>query len=367
MPPKKPNGTPNPEGRRVTVRDIAKEVGLHFTTVAEALRGSSRIKESTRERVFEAADRLGYRPDPVLSALSAYRSSQLRSSFQGVMAWINGFPERDLFTSEKSFYADCYSGSLERATSLGYNLEMFWVGGSQMTGKRISQILQSRNIVGVIVGPMPAMLDEFHLEWEHFNSVRIGYSLKDSRITTVISDQYQNTRGIVEKLLKDGFRRIGFACPRYLDSRVSNKFSGGYLSMIYNHFNEPPVPLYLDREPDGDPPKFLKWYNKYKPEVIVAGGRSIYYKMLADAGIRVPEEVQFVALHAEYLSSPVAGISQNGKVVGATAVDHLISMIQGFKIGLESFPKTTMIPGRWVDGGSYDPALLKQKADSILQ
>lgn len=358
-PKKKPNGTPGQEGRRVTVRDIATEVGLHFTTVAEALRGSSRIKESTRKRVFEAAERLGYRPDPVLSALSAYRSSQLRSSFQGVLAWINGFPSKDVFTAEKSFYADCFSGAMERSASLGYNLEMFWVGGSQMTGKRISQILQSRNIIGVIVGPMPAMMDRFHLEWEHFNSVRIGYSLKDSRITTVISDQYQNTRWMVERLLDDGFRKIGFACPRYTDSRVSNKFSGGFLSMMYNHFSKPPVPLFLDKEPDGDVEEFLKWYNKHKPQVIVAGGRSIYYKMLVGAGVKVPQDVQFVALHAEYLRSPVAGISQNGTVVGATAVDHLISMIQGFKIGLESFPKTTMIPGSWVGGESYDPQLLK--------
>jgi hypothetical protein len=64
-------------------------------------------------------------------------------------------------------------------------------------------------------------------------------------------------------------------------------------------------------------------------------------------------------LHAENLRSPVAGISQNGHAVGATAVDHLTSMIQGFKIGLETFPKTTMIQGRWIDHESYNPKLLK--------
>ena len=102
----------------------------------------------------------------------------------------------------------------------------------------------------------------------------------------------------------------------------------------------------------------MKWFRKYKPEVIMAAGRSIYYKMLIEHAVKVPEEVQFVALHAEYLRSPVAGISQNGLVVGGVAVDHLVSMIQGFQIGLEPFSKSTMVLGRWVDAASYDPTFL---------
>jgi DNA-binding LacI/PurR family transcriptional regulator len=347
-------------GRRITVRDIAQEVGFHFTTVSEALRGSPRIKESTRAKVVEAAERMGYRPDPVLSALSAYRSSQLRSSFQGVLAWINGIHPNKTFINDKTFYNDCYQGALNRSKSLGYKLELFWVGDQKMTGKRISQILKNRNIVGVIVGPMPKMLDHFYLEWENFTSVRIGYSVKDTRLTNVISDQFQNTRRAMEKVYDDGFRRIGFACPEFLDSRVSNKFSGGYLSLAYHYFGKPPVPLFIDKEPEGDSAAFLKWYERYKPEVILAGGRSLYYKILVEAGVKIPRDVQFVSMHAEYLKSPIAGISQNGDIVGASSVDHLVSMIQGFKIGLETFPMTTMVPGRWIDGKSYDPAILKR-------
>ena len=363
MPPKR-NSTPEPANqRRITVRDIAEEVGLHFTTVAEALRGSSRIKEATRLRVEEAAQRLGYRPDPILSALSAYRSSNMRRSFQGVLVWINGFPEKDFFIQDQSlhgFYGDCYKGALERAQVLGYKLEIFWMGQKRMSGKRASNILKARNILGVIVGPMPEMTSNIDLEWESFNSLRIGYSLTDSRITNVISDQFANTQWAFQRLMEDGFKRIGFACPRYLDNRVSNKFSGAYLSMIYRHYRKPPIPMFLDEKKEGDPEAFLAWYEKYRPEVILAGGRSVYYRVLSEAGIQIPERVQFVSLHCEYMRSPVAGISQNGKAVGTVAVDHLVGMIQHFKIGLESHPKTTTILGRWVEGKSYQPELLKR-------
>lgn len=298
-------------------------------------------------------------PDPLLSALSAYRSSSMRSSFQGVLVWINGFPSQDFFTHDKSFYGDCYQGARKRAEALGYKLEMFWIGEQRMSGKRASNILRARNILGIIVGPMPEMAPKMDLDWESFNSLRIGYSLADSRITNVISDQFANTQWAFQRLLDDGFKRIGFACPRYLDSRVSNKFSGAYMSMVHHHFREPLIPMFLDDEKQGDPGAFLAWYEKYRPEVILAGGRSVYYKVLVKAGIKVPEMVQFVSLHCEYMKSPVAGISQNGEAVGIVAVDHLVGMIQRFKVGLESQPKTTTILGRWLEGDSYQPRLLK--------
>ncbi|MFO7726669.1 MAG: LacI family DNA-binding transcriptional regulator [Oceanipulchritudo sp.] len=360
MPPKKKTNPEPANHRRVTVRDIAEEVGLHFTTVAEALRGSSRIKEATRLRVEEAARRLGYRPDPILSALSAYRSSNMRSSFQGVLVWINGFSEKDFFNQDHTFYGDCYQGALERAKMLGYKLEVFWIGEKRMSGKRASNILKARSILGIIVGPMPEMTTNIDIEWENFNSLRIGYSLSDSRITNVISDQFANTQWAFQRLMDDGFRRIGFACPRYLDNRVSNKFSGAFMSMVHRHFRKPPIPMFLDDKKEGDPEAFLAWYETYRPEVILAGGRSAYYRVLMEAGIKVPEAVQFVSLHSEYIQLPVAGISQNGKAVGTVAVDHLVGMIQRFKVGLESHPKTTMILGRWVEGESYQPELLKR-------
>lgn len=359
MPPRKKVSSNPTSQRRITVRDIADEVGLHFTTVAEALRGSSRIKEATRERVAAAAERLGYRPDPLLSALSAYRSSGLRSSFQGVIVWINGFPDKDHFAQDKSFYGDCFKGAVKRAEVLGFKLEMFWIGEKRMSGKRASSILKARNILGIIVGPMPEITDQMDLDWESFNSLRIGYSLSDSRITNVISDQFANTQIAFERLMNDGFTRIGFACPRYLDNRVSNKFSGAYMSMVHRYFGDSLIPMFLDDNADGDTGAFLAWYEKYRPEVIMAGGRSVYYRALLEAGIKVPETVQFVSLHCEYMRSPVAGISQNGKAVGTVAVDHLVGMIQRLKVGLESQPKTTTILGRWVEANSYQPELLK--------
>jgi LacI family transcriptional regulator len=59
--------------RRITLRDIATETGLSPAAVSYALRGLH-VPPETQQRVREAADRLGYRVDPIARALASGRT-----------------------------------------------------------------------------------------------------------------------------------------------------------------------------------------------------------------------------------------------------------------------------------------------------
>ncbi len=62
-------------GQRVTSADVAAAAGVSRATVSYVLNGvHDRISERTRERVFDAAERLGYVPNAVASALRAGRT-----------------------------------------------------------------------------------------------------------------------------------------------------------------------------------------------------------------------------------------------------------------------------------------------------
>ena len=63
-------------GRRPTLKDIATETGLSLAAVSYALRGLHGTPE-TRQRVQDAADRLGYSADPVARALASGRSGSI--------------------------------------------------------------------------------------------------------------------------------------------------------------------------------------------------------------------------------------------------------------------------------------------------
>ena len=58
----------------VTLKDIAGELGLSPATVSRALNGFAEVSEATRARVAEAAERLGYAPNPIARRLVGGRS-----------------------------------------------------------------------------------------------------------------------------------------------------------------------------------------------------------------------------------------------------------------------------------------------------
>src|SRR6516225_10011534 len=60
--------------RRVTIRDVAAEAGVSIGTASNALNGQGKLRAETRERVAEAAQRLGFAPNTLAQALLAGRS-----------------------------------------------------------------------------------------------------------------------------------------------------------------------------------------------------------------------------------------------------------------------------------------------------
>ena len=63
-----------------TLRDIANEVGVSAMAVSSVINGgrsATRVSEVTRERIREAALRLGYRPNAEAQALSRHRFDKL--------------------------------------------------------------------------------------------------------------------------------------------------------------------------------------------------------------------------------------------------------------------------------------------------
>ncbi len=53
----------------ITIKDIAKALGLSTSTVSRALRDSYEISAETRKLVLEYAERLNYRPNPIAQSL----------------------------------------------------------------------------------------------------------------------------------------------------------------------------------------------------------------------------------------------------------------------------------------------------------
>ena len=130
----------NSPSRRVTLRDIARHAGCHFTTVSLALRGRPEIPSRTRERILELARELGYEPDPLLAALASYRHDRRGAHYRATLGWVTNFPTRRGW-AEEEIYREYHVGARERAQSLGFDLQEFWLRDDAMTPARASQSL----------------------------------------------------------------------------------------------------------------------------------------------------------------------------------------------------------------------------------
>src|SRR4051812_21699814 len=77
---------------RCTIKDIAAKAGVAVSTVSYALRNHPSIPPATCRRIQAVGEKLGYRPDPQISALMAHigRGRAVQSSGRIALVWMQG-------------------------------------------------------------------------------------------------------------------------------------------------------------------------------------------------------------------------------------------------------------------------------------
>ncbi|SDT88650.1 LacI family transcriptional regulator, repressor for deo operon, udp, cdd, tsx, nupC, and nupG [Verrucomicrobium sp. GAS474] len=331
-------------------RDIAQRAGVHITTVSLALRDSPRLPEATRQRIRSIAEEMGYRPDPMLSALTIYRERIKRVRHQGTLAWIGPVFRKG---QPWSGFKEYRKGGEERCAELGYQMEEFRL--SELSSGRLSKILKARNIQGLIIPPQSFSRAHINFDWENFSAVCFGYTLSRPRLHLVSNAQYRSARIAVRALRAHGYRRIAFVTTRVNDERTDQNFSSGFLSEQRRFRPEDQVPmLILDDGPRVDElPQFKKWYQRYKPEVVI-----YHYPPVADyfalLGVG-PETCGWASLSLASTDGSLAGVCQNDLLIGRAAVDFLIGMIHRNERGIPETRSQLLIDGTWIDGATVLP------------
>lgn len=360
------SASPRPrKHRRVTLADIAKADGTHVTTVSLALRNSQRLPESTRQRIQDLARKMGYTPDPMMRALVSYRESTRERINPQVIAYITNWTTRWGWR-EVTAHPEFYEGAREAAEELGYTLEHFWMREPGLTHGRLSRILDTRGISGVIIASHVRDIDDnLRFDWEHFAAVKIDYFPHQPAVHNVTNNQASVVRLAVRKAYEYGYRRIGFVMHRGWDHSVDRMWSAGYLVEQEQFAPQDRIPMLIYPEPEpieawfnegkGDvQPRrnsFENWLRTYQPEVIISRGAFILER-LAEMNLKIPEDIAFADLFIEDESGLTAGVRQNHRAVGAIAVQTLAGQLTQNRRGIPRIPTTTFVEGAWVDGAT---------------
>jgi LacI family transcriptional regulator len=331
----------------VTMSDIAGAAGVHVTTVSLALRNNPRIPEATRERIKSIAAKMGYRPDPLLRALVAYRSNRMPRRNPPTLAYVTNWNTRWGW-KEVTAHPEFFRGAQEKATELGYNLEHFWMREPGLTHGRLSRILHSRGINGMIIASHVREIDiTLHFDWSHFSAVKIDYFPHHPDLPNITNNQLQVIRLATQKAIEAGYRRIAFVMDEGWDITVDRLWSVGFLWEQQKLLPRERIQPYLipNKTPLED------WLQKHKPEVLISKSEFVL-PALKNLGWRVPRDLAFVDIFLEDSTGKTAGVRQNHSTVGALAVEMLAGLLQHSKRGIPEISTTTYVEGTWIDGAS---------------
>lgn len=328
---------------RVTIRDIAVKAGVHFTTVALALRDSPRISEGTRKNIQKLATKMGYVPDPMLSALNAYRQTQRRPHYQATIAWINNWPDRAFLRTNDDF-RDYHDGIKARATELGYGVEEFWMCGKELSFAKLGRILKARNIQGMILAPQPDAHTEIDFDFSEFSAVSLSYSLKRPALHVVTNHHFRSMLLMMQNLDRLGYRRVGLGVHKSWSEKVGHGWFGGVLmakELITSGMKILPVRLF-------DSHDVRTWIDEDRPDVIVSH-KQLFEQLLA-LKVRMPQDVGFANLSVPSGSPEVSGVGQNSLHIGRKAVDVLVDMLHRGERGVPDMPMHLLVDGVWIPG-----------------
>jgi LacI family transcriptional regulator len=343
---------------RCTLRQIAKSAGVSVSTISYALRHDPKIPAATALRINRIADRLGYRPNPAISALMAHikAARKPKSKERIAFVWIDHRPGGP----NEPFDRQCIEGARSRAEEAGYEIDEFHLTDPGMSAARLNGILRARGISGVVFSGCETRTEvNLHLDWNSFSCAVIGNARWNPELHRAGHYHFMGMRRIMLELSIRGYTRPAVLLQSNVDDRANRTWEGAFLAF---HPNPPQARRFLLRinEPikAGSPAE--KWLYEVQPDaLIVTHAEDIKAAQVASrkAGI----EMGFVVGSLDWKPPGVAGIDPGHSMIAANAVDLVLGQIHRNERGIPAYPKELLFDGHWVEGSS-----LRQVAESNL-
>lgn len=330
------------------MKDIAAEAGVHQTTVSLALRNHPSLPLQTRERIQKLADKMGYRPDPALSALIAYRQTTKQTPMDQVIAFVVNCRDEQEF-NESHVYSQLLEGARMRAAKLGFKVDLFWYDRDYKSGKALSHVLKSRGIQGVILAAFGNHRLEISMEWEFYSVVKINILPQELAFDTILSNQMFGVRLAMSKLRKEGLRRIGLAVADHDEAHNRNMYSAGYL-VGQRHLDESErvPPLLFHRKPKEKLlTEVVDWAREHRLEAVMSNWNN-FDEAALHLTLNENQHCRFVPLDSDDRTRKYGGVFQNHPVIGERSIDMVVGQIKTFRRDQEESTSLTMVHPTWI-------------------
>ena len=218
--------------KKVSIKDIAKHVGVAPSTVSRVLNKASftyPVSEKTRNKIFAAVKELNYTPN-----INARRLSQSKSyTLALVIPSSENFGEEYYVFNDISFNL-AMKGIEEYLRKSEYRLLLIFKDKKYIASKEYIRLFEEKHIDGMLAwGPM--MDDNYLSELYKYPLVQLNSLFRpDKDSYTVEIDNYQGGYQVADHLVKQGKRRILYIEGKN-DVSISHEHKQGYLAALTAH------------------------------------------------------------------------------------------------------------------------------------
>jgi len=309
----------------VTIKDIAKILGISKSTVSRALSEHSDVNQETRKKILEVAQQLNYQPNAL-----ALNLKQQRTNTIGVI-----IPE-----TVNRFFAKAIGGIQRVANLAGYNVMICQSDESYITEKNNLRSLIASHVDGVIISVSSEtdrtdhfdMLLQKKIPVVFFDRIR-----EDLNTSQVFTDNYDISLVGTEHLIQQGCRRIAIiAGPQNLHN--SRNRLNGYLDALKKH-DLPVKESYIVHSnfTGGNIEEYTRYLINlpHRPDAVFAINDYAAVEMMhvfKKNGLRIPQDIAVLGFNNEnicrFVEPPLSTIDLPSYDMGAVSAEILLDQIR---------------------------------------
>jgi len=311
------------KGRLITIKDIAKELGVSPSTVSRALKNHPDISNDTKRLVNDLAKKYKYKPNEV--ALSLRHS---KSNIIGVIV-----PEVVHY-----FFSSVISGIDDLAYANDYNVMIAQTNEDFEREVHSTQGMLSSRVAGLLVSISKNTKNYDHLINMENNGIPVIFFDRvcpDMETDKVVVDDFEGAYKAVEHLIKTGCRKIvHFGASQHL--LIGRNRQNGYLHALYK--NGIPVDDSLifkceDYNESMHLTEKLIRSGKIPDAIFAVNDLTAIGAMVAikSMGLKIPDDISIIGFTNGLISTmtdpPLSTVEQHGYEMGQIAVRLLLNRL----------------------------------------
>ena len=312
----------------VTIKDIAKALGLSTSTVSRALRDSYEISPETKLLVLNYAKEINYRPNPIALSLKEKRSRSI-----GVV----------VSEIANSFFSQAINGIESIANASGYNVIITQSQENFVKEESAINFLASRSVDGILISVSSETKDFSTITELHQRGLPIvcfDRVVEEMNTHKVVVDNFKGAYDATAHLIKSGYQHIGhLANSEYLF--ITKERIAGYKKALEDHglpFRENMVQYCLHgglvySEVEDAMDELLQ--QQPRPDAVFASADKLTTNSIRYCKARkisIPDELAIIGFSnldlTELLSPPLSVVRQPAFEMGRQAAELLLKIIE---------------------------------------